>query len=177
MEPLLSSVVASRGLQAEPVATDGLVHLLSTSKAARKQLLKLLSQFCPGAIFDELAFSGQVKDPLQPGRPDVVGRDASGNRLVLEAKFDAELTATQLSTAYLDQLPVGAPGVLLFLVPKHRLPAVWSQILSGPGGQPPQPLHFALAEEEPLTSHLEADSRRHERAREAARNADVTAFA
>jgi hypothetical protein len=144
-------VVASRGLQAEPVATDGLVHLLSTSKAARGQVMKLLSQLCPSATIEELAFSGQVIDPLQPGRPDVVGRDASGNRLVLEAKFDAELTATQLTTAYLDQLPAGAPGVLLFLVPKDRLPALWSQVLRGPGGQPPQPLHFALADEEPLT--------------------------
>jgi len=29
------------------------------------------------------------------GRPDVVGQDATGVRIVIEAKFDAELTAAQ----------------------------------------------------------------------------------
>lgn len=68
------------------------------------------------------------------GRPDLVGADASGPRLICEAKFDAALTAAQTDTAYLDQLAPGQSGVLLFLLPEERIPALWLKLWAGPGG-------------------------------------------
>jgi hypothetical protein len=86
---------------------------------------------CPDSGIDSLSFTGQVVAEGDAGRPDVVGTDASGVRIVLEAKFDAELTEAQLGTAYLDRLKPGMAGALLFLVPNDRLGSLWLRIRNG----------------------------------------------
>ena len=131
---LLATIVASRQLPPEPVATDALVHLFSNSEAAAEAVTNLLIELCPDTETDGLQFTGQDLDPELPGRPDVVAADTQGTRLVLEAKFDAELTKAQLSTAYLERLSAGLPGALVFLVPADRLESVWMQVARGPGG-------------------------------------------
>ncbi|MET9276187.1 hypothetical protein, partial [Kribbella sp. NPDC003557] len=110
MRGLLAQVVATRQLQPEPVATDALVHLLGYSRGARAALGNLLSELCPGASIGPLTYTGQMVAEADPGRPDIVGEDASSIRIVIEAKFDAELTAAQLGQSYLDRLPVNQPG-------------------------------------------------------------------
>lgn len=113
------------------MATDALVHLLGRSPAARSAIASILEVLCPDSGIDSLSFTGQVVAEADAGRPDVVGTDASGVRMVLEAKFDAELTETQLGTAYLDRLKPGMPGALIFLVPSDRLGSLWLRIRHG----------------------------------------------
>lgn len=131
---VLAEIVASRRLQAEPVATDALVHLLARSPAGRQAMGTVLNQLRPGADCGSLTFRAQAIDAAQDGRPDLIGADTHGDRLVVEAKFDAELTTIQRSPAYLKRLTTTAPSALIFLVPEERIPAIWPEILTGPGG-------------------------------------------
>lgn len=128
MQSLLADIVASRGLAPEPVATDSLVHLLGRSAAGRMEMTRLLQELT-GAATDGMSFTGQHINGLEEGRPDAVGADAFGNRLVVEAKFDADLTPHQLGPAYLGHLAKGMPGALLFLVPADRLDILWPKIM------------------------------------------------
>jgi hypothetical protein len=133
MTSLLADVVASRSLPPEPVATDALVHLLSRSLAGRMAMLNFIESICPNGGIGPLSFASQVISEGSDGRPDIVGFDDTGVRLVIEAKFDAELTPAQLGTAYLDHLHLGLMGALVYLVPSDRLPSIWPRILKGPG--------------------------------------------
>lgn len=134
MSGLLATVVGSRALPPEPVATDALVHLCSTSRGAGSALEELLSDLCPGSSTDGLVFSGQDIDPTTEGRPDLVATDSSGVRLVIEAKFDAELTVAQVSGAYTRKLTSNGPAALVFLVPGDRMQNVWSRVSVAVGG-------------------------------------------
>lgn len=84
----------------------------------------MLVALCPAAVTTGLTFVGQVMADGNAARPDIVGQDASGVKLVIEAKFDAELTAAQLDNTYLLRLPTGQAGALLYLVPRDRLAAL-----------------------------------------------------
>lgn len=136
MRSILASLVVARGMQPEPVATDGLTHVLRTSSAARGALEALVRAAIPEFVLDELTYGGQATMKETLGRPDIVGADEHGPRLLIEAKFDAELTPAQAGTEYLDWLPVDQVGVLLYLVPKNRVPAMWPTLLKGPGQVP-----------------------------------------
>ncbi|WP_435771490.1 hypothetical protein [Nocardioides sp. SYSU DS0651] len=136
MTSLLATIVATRRLQPEPVATDALVHLCATSEAASAVMSELLSELCPGSSSLGLVFTGQEINPATEGRPDLVASDPEGTRLVVEAKFDANLTAAQTGGAYLSKLTPGVPGALVFLVPRDRMLNVWRTVTVTPGGQP-----------------------------------------
>lgn len=100
--------------------------------------------------------SGEAFDARSEGRPDIDGRDDSGvRRLLVEAKFDAALTAPQESPeGYLNWLPVGTPGAFFFLVPSNRMPAVWPQLLAGPAQvESVPPPHLTHRDVEWLTHH------------------------
>ena len=131
---VLAQVVASRGLQPEPVATDALTHVLGASPAAAGALTSLVASLTGDASITTLEYSTQVVSAGDEGRPDLVGADTTGPRLICEAKFDAALTAAQVGTAYLDRLPQGQSGLLLFLVPDERIAALWPKLVAGPGG-------------------------------------------
>lgn len=131
---VLAQVVASRGLQPEPVATDALTHVLSSSPAAGAALTALVSTITGDGSLSGLRYSTQVVSAGAEGRPDLVGADASGPRLICEAKFDAQLTAAQTGPAYLARLAPDQHGLLLFLVPEARIEALWPKLLAGPGG-------------------------------------------
>jgi hypothetical protein len=77
-------------------------------------------------------FTGQAMSADSEGRPDLVAADTSGPRVLIEAKFDAALTAPQLGTGYLNWLPRDHHGVLIYLVPANRMPALWPTLLKGP---------------------------------------------
>jgi hypothetical protein len=62
----------------------------------------------------------------------LVGRDNDGDvRVVLEAKFQAELTEPQVDGTYLERVSQG--GVLLYLAPANRLTLLWRQLRNAPG--------------------------------------------
>lgn len=142
MMSLLATIVASRRLQPEPVATDALVHLCATSEAASSAMSDLISELCPGTSSTGLAFTGQEINPASEGRPDLVASDSAGTRLIVEAKFDADLTAAQTGNAYAGKLTPGVSGALVFLVPRDRMLNVWRTITVTPGGSP-EPLPLA----------------------------------
>jgi hypothetical protein len=137
---VLAGLVASRGLPPEPVATRALLHLLERSVAARHALGELCARLCPG-LPSQLSWADQVHDESDTARPDLVGTDELGARVIVEAKFDAELTPAQRSGVYLDRLVGGAPGLLLFIAPPSRLPSLWRELLTGPAAvaSPPPP--------------------------------------
>jgi hypothetical protein len=137
---VLAGLVATRGLPPEPIATQALLHLLERSSAARQALNDLAARLCPG-LPAQLQWAEQVHDESDTARPDLVGTDERGARVIIEAKFDAELTRTQRSQVYLDRLVGEAPGLLLFVAPPSRLPSLWPELLAGPAAvaSPPPP--------------------------------------
>lgn len=138
MSSLLADIVASRNLQPEPVATDALVYLLARTEAGRRAFAEFFNDVMGEGAATTLTFTAQVTGSDGEGRPDIVGSDGLGPRLIVEAKFDAELTPIQKTAAYEDRLTQSAPGAVLFLVPADRLVALWVELLEGPG-------HHALA--------------------------------
>ena len=137
---VLAGLVATRGLPPEPVATKALLHLLERSPTARQALSDLATRLCPGVPSD-LHWTEQVHDESDTARPDLVGTDELGARVILEAKFDAELTRAQRSQVYLDRLVGEVPGLLLFVAPPSRFPSLWPELLAGPAAvaSPPPP--------------------------------------
>lgn len=158
---LLARLVAERGWQPEPVATAALWHLLGSSEAAGRALQDLTAEMHPAGDFHELAFTEQAVDALGEGRPDVIGYDTSGWRLLIEAKFDAALTAAQAGAGYLDWLEAGRAGILMFLVPRDRLANLWRHVLAGPCGVPLEeiPPVNALDADKPFLLHAIGDGR------------------
>lgn len=128
MSGLLASIVAARRLQPEPVATEALVHLCSSSDAAKGVLRELFLQACDVELVPDLSVTGQDVDSSSEGRPDIVVADQIGVRMVIEAKFDAELTAAQINGAYVAKLAPGIPALLVFLVPADRMTNVWTAV-------------------------------------------------
>ncbi len=66
-------------------------------------------------------------------------------RVVVEAKFQAELTDAQLNGTYLQRVP--STGLLVYLVPENRMLSLWRALIDAPATQsaiassePPQPL-------------------------------------
>ena len=111
----------------ENLATEALTWLFGRSAAARAALVGL-ARAIDVDVPDELTFIGQVGSP-DTGRPDVVGRDASGQeRLLIEAKFAAALTDHQPS-GYLKRLPPDVDGMLLVVAPTVRLATLWVELL------------------------------------------------
>lgn len=131
----LSQLVAMRQMQAEPVATALVTHLLKASSGAAAALATLAGEIHAFGNFEHLHFSEQSATADGEGRPDIVGVQGEVLQLLVEAKFDAGLTSAQSGTGYVDKL---APrGLLLFLVPQDRISALWPKLLAGPGGRPP----------------------------------------
>jgi hypothetical protein len=75
----------------------------------------------------ELAFA--TEDATEEGRPDLVGRDTDGDRvLIVESKFWAALTSNQ-PAAYLRLLPEAKPGLMVVLSPATRRSLLWRKLL------------------------------------------------
>jgi hypothetical protein len=117
---LLASLVWEGGYPPEPVATRSLLYLLNLRGGTRAALQRWCGQLCPDLPTD-LRWSGEVRVATDAARPDLVGEDDLGARVVLEAKFDAHLTQAQVDETYLSRLLPGRPGLLVFLAPVDRL--------------------------------------------------------
>ena len=108
----------------EDIAVEALGYILSTSEAARSELLGLLRS--GGAKVDGLSRIATQVTGDQGERPDLVCRDDKGDeRLLIEAKFWAGLTDNQ-PNGYLKRLRQG--GVLLFVAPEARLDTLWPEL-------------------------------------------------
>ncbi len=112
----------------EDLATESLVFLLRTCPAAVAGLRASVHELgvdLPG----DLVFHSQVGDP-QTGRPDLVATDDAGDeRLIIEAKFWANLTSSQPG-AYLTRLAPTQPSLLLVVAPQVRLATLWTDLLT-----------------------------------------------
>ncbi len=123
-------------------------------------LTALAAELCPDLpLQPRLRWHGQVTSEADPSRPDLEGSDGTDTRVVLEAKFDADLTAHQVDSTYLNRLPTGQPGLLLYLAPQDRLPVLWPELLSGPGGQSVAPAPEPTHADAPWLRHEFADGR------------------
>lgn len=126
-------------MAARAAATSTLVYILARYTVASDALARLASELCPGIPDHGLEWRGQVSSNGDEGIPDAEGRDHLGTRVVLEAKFDAVLTPVQLGTAYLERLRAHTPGLLLYVAPSDRIPAIWPKLLAGPAQATGQP--------------------------------------
>ena len=111
----------------EDVAVEALGYILSRSNATRRALRNLLE--LEGLDTGELTDARtQVRDKNR-ARPDLVVYDRERNeRVIVEAKFWADLTENQ-PNAYLSRLPRDErPAVLLFVAPETRLETLWPNL-------------------------------------------------
>jgi hypothetical protein len=110
----------------ENLATEALAYILSLSPAARTALNRI-----PASLDLRLpeirSFRTQAWGE-DSAIPDLAGFDALGTvRVLVENKFWAGLTPNQ-PVAYLERLPADAAGLLLFVVPRRRLHAMWADL-------------------------------------------------
>lgn len=109
----------------ENLATEALAFILARSDAAKRAFLDLIKE--TGVPLPEnLALVTQAA-AADRSVPDLVGHDGVSRPLIVEVKFWAGLTENQ-PVKYLEQLPEGTPGILLFLAPEARLPLLWSEL-------------------------------------------------
>ena len=124
---LLARLALMFGPQTENLAVEALGHILSGSEAARSALSELLE--AGGARVGQVAHV-RTQDAGEDGaRPDLVGSDQGGeDRVLIEAKFWAGLTANQ-PRGYLERLKSAPqPSALLFVAPARRLYSLWPEL-------------------------------------------------
>lgn len=108
----------------ELLATRSLAYILGSSDAARDALQELLRTGGADIGTIEQVANEVVGDNQE--RVDLVGYNNAGEeRVLIEAKFGANLTENQ-PRSYLDRLPNDdKASVLLFLAPERRLHTLW----------------------------------------------------
>lgn len=124
---LLSHIVSRWSNRTEDIAVDALGFILSRSRRARAALQSVVET----AVQDigELTGARTQVTGDDGARPDLVvfGRGAK-ERVIVEAKFWAELTENQPG-AYLARLPDdGIASALLFVAPEKRLESLWIEL-------------------------------------------------
>ncbi len=125
-ETLLSAITLRLASHPENVATEALLHILRAHPSAGRTLLGFLSHAGLPSLHP-LTYRTQVVG-AEGSIPDLVGFDLQGQeRLLLEAKFWAHLTANQPET-YLSRLNSGATSILLFVCPEARQPSLWDLV-------------------------------------------------
>ena len=109
----------------EDIASEGLAYILQRSNLASNALRRMIEREC-GINLPELEFRTQVAgDKLE--RPDISGFENSTERIIIEAKFWASLTANQ-PLEYLKRLS-GESGALVFVCPNQRVGLLWDELL------------------------------------------------
>jgi hypothetical protein len=110
----------------ENLATEALTWILRDPSA--NEALCAIARAAGADVPAGLTFVGQLGNP-ETGRPDVIGLDSGQvERLIIEAKFAAGLTAQQ-PLGYLGRLPKADAGILLVVAPSARLATLWSELL------------------------------------------------
>lgn len=126
MTSMFGNLAARFAPSAENLATEALAYILRRSPAARRALNNFAAVLCPN-LQKVQSFRTQYAENAE-AIPDLAGFDQYGeNNLLIENKFWAGLTPNQ-PVAYLERLPVYAPGLLLFVVPPRRLYSIWPDL-------------------------------------------------
>lgn len=109
----------------ENIASEGIAYILGRSENARKAINKMIFN-STGISLPDLIYSTQnVGDKLE--RPDISGRvDATHERLIIEAKFEAALTEHQ-PNEYLNRLK--SESILMFVCPSWRTHSLQIEII------------------------------------------------
>ncbi len=109
----------------ENLATEALSYLIGNSARARS----FFTQYVSSGIYEineDIIFSTQVHSAEDSTIPDLIGRNISGEEvLMFEAKSWASLTENQ-PVEYLKRLK---KGILLFIVPQVRVNILWNELL------------------------------------------------
>ena len=126
-DTLLAHLVSRFPGNAENIATEALAYILNESSSCREALVNLLRE---GGV--DVGPIDSVKTQVTgPGGviPDLIGLyDGEYKPLLIEAKFDADLTNNQ-PNHYLEWLSTyNGPSVLLFVVPGIRVRSLWPQL-------------------------------------------------
>src|SRR6516162_3813955 len=123
---LFGYLVSRFSTHPENLATEALAFIVNRSATMREELRNLFER--TGIELPPLArFQSQAGDE-QGNIPDLIGLDAAGAEwLLIENKFWAGLTENQ-PAGYLERLPKEGGAVLLFVVPRKRLPIVWTEL-------------------------------------------------
>ena len=121
---LMAHVAYRLAHQAELVATSSLAYILDSSDAAKSALQEMLR--AGGAKVDAIErVANEVVGDNQERVDLVAFNKANEERVLIEAKFWANLTENQPGR-YLDRLPNDdKASVLLFLAPERRLHTLW----------------------------------------------------
>ncbi len=110
----------------EDIAVLALGYILSTSEGAVRGLENVLKT--GGVEVGAISPDVRTQASDEKGRPDLSCRDENGKeRVLIEAKFQAQLTARQ-PVDYLKRLPPDRPSVLLFVVPTGRFELLWTEL-------------------------------------------------
>ena len=136
MNQLLTHVVSNMTKRTEDAAVYALDYIISHSGAAKLALQDVLN-LCVADI-GELTGVTTQRVGEDGARPDLVVFGLHGEeRVLIEAKFWAELTPNQPG-AYLAQLPADAdPSVLLVIAPEQRIESLWIELLQRIDGELP----------------------------------------
>ena len=112
----------------EEIATEALGYIMSKSSSSKEALNDIVESAVENV--NPVTHVLTQKVGSDGTRPDLVGMDESkAERVLIEAKFGAELTPRQ-PNAYLDRLPADTNSVLLFVVPKERVKHLWPALRS-----------------------------------------------
>ncbi|WP_420612269.1 hypothetical protein [Candidatus Spongiisocius sp.] len=124
---LLADLVSSFPGNTEDIATEALCHIFRHSVACMKALNDVVKSGVRG-VNPINSVKTQVIG-VDGTRPDLVCCDQTGQeRVLMEVKFWAPLTANQPNGYIKRRLPEDGPAVLMFLVPDDRVSYLWPQL-------------------------------------------------
>lgn len=131
---LLGAVAPLFTAQLENVATESLRYILGDSDGARNSFAEFLSKETGLALTESLSWRSQVAGD-DKSRPDLVGTDKAGQtRVIIEAKFWADLTPNQPGT-YLKRLQTEEkPGAVVVVGPERRMETLWAALKEASAG-------------------------------------------
>jgi hypothetical protein len=126
MESLLGHYYSRIKGSQEDIASEGLAYILNRSPIASEAVRRMVKNEC-GIDLPDLLFKTQVSgEKLE--RPDIIGFDEyAKERLIIEAKFWAALTANQ-PVEYLKRLS-GENNALMFVCPALRVHLLWDELV------------------------------------------------
>jgi hypothetical protein len=123
---LLAALASRLSAHPENIATEALLHVLKQHGCARIAVTQFVHQ---ADLMEPPTLTYQSQVTGEDGAiPDLVGFDGEGRqRLILEAKFWADLTPNQPGT-YLQRLVPGVQSALLFVCPDSRRELLWDRL-------------------------------------------------
>ena len=127
-ESLLAHLYSRIKGSQEDVATMSLQYLRSQSSSMNKAFTDLVASSLGIELKETLQYSCQSVGENKE-RPDMVGKDSTGEAVLCEMKFYAGLTHNQ-PLGYLDRIATHQGKGLVFVCPKARESSLWNKLLT-----------------------------------------------